>query len=351
MTSVFASATPPLPSLPETAARRAVAATGPEMPLLVGLGLLAAALFSVTFVINRAMSLSGGHWAWTAALRYAFMLPLIAGWIVFRRGPGGLGEALALFRRRPLYWITAGGIGFGVFYTGVCFAADHAPGWIVAATWQSTILATPLVLRAFGARVPRSGIVFMLAIFAGILTVNARRILDGVRLEDVAAGVLPVLVAALAYPIGNQLLNRARHDGDDHTGRVLADPAVGVLLLTLGALPVFALVLLVTTPPPPSSGQILGTAVVALIAGGLATTLFLHARNLSRDPFRIAAVDATQAGEVGFALLGEMLFLGAPAPDLWGWLGLAAVFAGLIGFTVDGAGRTAAADEDPTGTA
>ncbi len=303
----------------------------PGMPRLLGLGLLAAALFSVTFVLNRAMSLGGGHWVWSASLRYFDMALLLVGWLLFRRGPRYLADVLSLFRQRLRFWLVAGGIGFGVFYACCCFAADHAPGWIIAATWQITILATPFVLRAFGARVPLRGLVFLAFIFLGILILNAQRILAGVAPSQILAGVLPVLVAAVAYPVGNQLLNRAKHAGDE-AATMLADPAAAVLLLTLGALPVFTVLILVTMPPLPSEGQIVATGVIALIAGCLATALFLYARNLSSDPFRIAAVDATQAGEVGFALLGEMLVLGAAPPDLLSWIGLVAVVGGLVGF-------------------
>ncbi len=146
-------------------------------------------------------------------------------------------------------------------------------------------------------------------------------------------GMLPVLVAAFAYPIGNQMVNRARHGGSE-TAAALANPAAAVLLLTLGALPFLAGLVLVAAPPPPSIGQLGGTALIALVAGGVATTLFLHARNLSSDPWRIAAVDATQSGEVAFALAGGMLFLGGAPPDLVSWLGLFAVMGGLAGFAV-----------------
>ncbi|MGG7519027.1 multidrug resistance efflux transporter family protein [Allorhizobium undicola] len=306
----------------------------PHMPRLIGLGLLAAALFSVTFVLNRALSLSGGHWAWNAALRYLFMVPLLTGWIVFRGGFGRLGAALRLFRHRLAFWLMAGGVGFGLFYTGICFAADHAPGWIIAASWQATILATPLVLRAFGDKVPLSGLLFMLLIFLGIIIINAGQIMQGISPETVLYGVLPVLGAAFAYPVGNQLLSRIKHEARDEEAALLRDPAVGVLLLTLGALPVFGLLLALTAPPLPGAQQLIGTALVAVVAGGFATTLFLYARNLSRDPLHIAAVDATQAGEVGFALLGEMLFLHAAMPDLYGVIGLCAVLCGLLGFTL-----------------
>lgn len=322
------------------AAAEAVAVEGePGLPGLVGLGLLAAALFSSTFVLNRAMSLAGGAWAWNAALRYIDMAVLMAGWVAFRGGASALGRAWRLFRRRLGFWLAAGGIGFGVFYTGICYAADHAPGWMVAATWQLTILATPLVLRGFGQRVPMRGVLFAVLIVLGIAVLNARALTGGVPLRQALAACLPVLVAAFAYPLGNQMLNRARHGGLDPE-RVLRDPAAAVLLMTLGALPVFGLVLLAVRPGPPSPGQLVSTGLVAVLAGCCATTLFLRARNSSADPYRIAAVDATQAGEVGFALLGEVVLLGGTLPDAAGWAGLAAVTAGLVGFVL-AAGRRA----------
>src|SRR5512145_1787560 len=108
------------------------------MAQLVGLGLLAAALFSVTFILNRAVSLHGGHWAWSAALRYGDMALLLSAWVALRRGPGHLLLVLRAFGRRLPFWLCTGGVGCGIFYAGCCFAADHAPGWVVAATWQIT---------------------------------------------------------------------------------------------------------------------------------------------------------------------------------------------------------------------
>lgn len=305
----------------------------PTTPRLLALGLVAAALFSVTFILNRAISLGGGPWQWSAALRYGDMALLLGGWLAVRRGPAYLAVVVRAFVHRLGFWLCTGGVGFGVFYAGCCYAADHAPGWVVAATWQITILLSPLVLRGFGLRVPLRGVVFLLVAFAGIVLINGQRLGDGIGLEQLLHGVVPVVIAAVAYPVGNQLLNRARHRGGPDAA-LLADPATAVLLPTLGALPFFALLLIVTMPPPPTPDQIASTAVVALFAGCLATALFLYARNLSTEPYRIAAVDATQAGEVGFALLGETLLLGAPLPGLLGWLGLAAVTAGLTGFAL-----------------
>lgn len=41
------------------------------MARLIIIGVLSAFFFSSTFVLNRAMSLQGGNWVWTASLRYS----------------------------------------------------------------------------------------------------------------------------------------------------------------------------------------------------------------------------------------------------------------------------------------
>ena len=75
------------------------------MPRLLGLGLLATALFSVTFVLNRAMSLGGGHWVWSASLRYFDTALLLGGWLLVRRGQRYFIDVLRLFWRRLGFWL------------------------------------------------------------------------------------------------------------------------------------------------------------------------------------------------------------------------------------------------------
>ena len=41
---------------------------------LILLGVLSGAFFSSTFILNEVMSVSGGHWLWSASLRY-FKIP------------------------------------------------------------------------------------------------------------------------------------------------------------------------------------------------------------------------------------------------------------------------------------
>ena len=36
------------------------------------MGLIAAMFFTATFLINRSISIDGGHWFWSASLRFIF---------------------------------------------------------------------------------------------------------------------------------------------------------------------------------------------------------------------------------------------------------------------------------------
>ncbi len=303
------------------------------MTRLIVLGVLAALFFSSTFVLNRSMSLEGGHWVWTASLRFAWMLLLLTGWMLAARGPRGVRAAWALFRGHPLFWTAAGSVGFGVFYALVSFASSYAAGWVVAATWQTTLLATPLVLLAFGRRVPARGVLLTLLIFAGILLVNAEHAGTG-GAGGAWRGALPVVLAAFAYPLGNQMVWEARSGGHGRipalAGPVLDDRFAVVWLMTLGSIPFWLLLALAARPPAPSAGQVASTGVVALLAGVVATTLFLHARQGAREPYELAAVDSTQAAEVVFSLAGEVLLLGAALPGAAGWAGIALTVVGLV---------------------
>lgn len=300
---------------------------------LLGVGLLAALFFSSTFILNRAMSLEGGHWVWSAALRYVWMSAfLIVGPLVIGRGRLLL-DALRLLRSYWRFWLMAGTIGFGVFYAGVTFAASYAPAWVVATTWQITVLASPLVLLAYGRRVPLRGVMFTALIFLGIVLVNVGQV-EAADWSIVWQGALPVMIAAFAYPAGLQMVWEARAGG--HTwlpyivAPVLDDSFARVLLLTLGSLPFWLVALIVTQPPPPTAGQWLSTALVALLSGVIATSLFVYARHQARNAYELAAVDATQAGEVLFALVGDVLLLGGALPDPLAFSGIGLTILGLV---------------------
>lgn len=117
---------------------------------LIFIGVLSGAFFSATFILNELMASQGGHWFWSASLRYVFMWLMLSVIIVAKSGIRTLAALFQLFFEHYKFWCVAGGIGFGLFYAPLCFAADHAPGWVIAATFQFTTVASLLVLWVFG---------------------------------------------------------------------------------------------------------------------------------------------------------------------------------------------------------
>lgn len=308
---------------------------------LLGIGILAAFFFSSTFVLNRAMSLSGGFWVWSASLRYLWMIVFLTiGLLVAGRGRLLL-DSLRLLRRHWLFWLTAGSVGFGIFYAGISFAASYAPSWVVATTWQFTVLASPFVLLLYGRRVPWRGVAFTILIFAGIILVSLGEA-QAAPWQDVILGAVPVLIAAVANPLGLQLVWEASANrGGGGQGRLrshiphISDPALTnpftrVLLMSLGSLPFWLLLIVVTQPPPPTTNQWINTALVAISSGVIATSLFLSARHQAHGAYELAAVDATQSAEVIFSVGGEVLILGGALPGPLGWAGIILTIAGLV---------------------
>jgi drug/metabolite transporter (DMT)-like permease len=301
---------------------------------LILIGLLAGLFFSSTFILNRVMSLEGGHWVWSASLRYGYMILFLVAWFLLFKGPGELKKVFQMFYKNLGFWSLAGTVGFGLFYALICYSADHAPGWVVATTWQFTIIATLFVLLFFGRSFPRKTWLFSAIVLGGVLMVNLSQV-EHTGLKELVTGAVPVLVAAFCYPLGNQMVWEATHGNKklpDVSSPVLDTPFARVLLMSLGSLPLWLLLIVAAAPPPPSAGQLLNTALVALFSGVAATSLFLQARNLSKTAGALAAVDATQSSEVIFALLGEIVIIGAAFPDLFSLVGIGVTCTGIILF-------------------
>lgn len=302
---------------------------------LIMLGTISALFFSSTFVLNRDMSLEGGHWLWTSSLRFGYMFAMLVLYLFFTKGVKYLLEIVRIFSRFWLFWCLAGGIGFGLFYSLLCFSASYAPGWIIATTWQITILATPIILIAIGKQIPLKGLLLTGLIFAGIVLVNMEYAHTATA-REVVFGVIPVLVAAFAYPTGNQMVWEASQSGYKMIPHIehplMQDSFARVLLLTIGSIPFWLILFLFVSPPPPSTGQLFSTAMVALFSGVIATTVFLHARHNCVHPYELAAVDATQSMEVVFSLIGEIIFLQGAFPGPVGTIGIALTIIGLIAY-------------------
>ena len=196
---------------------------------LILLGLLDGALFSSTFVLNELMSHAGGHWFWSASLRYAFMWLLLSVIIIMQHGFGRLKELATLFRQHWQFWCVTGSIGFGIFYTGICYAADHVAGWVVAATFMFTVVTSLLVLLAFGQRFDKKFIAYAVLVFIGVVLVNVSEGLRASAIQTVTStsmndmlllGALPALLAAFCYPIGNQLVWQVSYNSRIYTAKL-----------------------------------------------------------------------------------------------------------------------------------
>ena len=286
-------------------------------------GILGALFFAFTFIFNRSMNLSGGSWMWSASLRYLFSLPMLAV-LVWRKGE--LTGVLSAIKKSPLTWLIWSTVGFGLFYGPLSLASIYGESWFVAATWQITILAGLLLTPLFGQRVPGKQLLMTLVILLGIILIQIPYFGSGLGSGVVRASLL-ILLAAFAYPLGNRkMMVHCKQDQLSTTQRVFGMTLMSVPFWLL--LSVFAGV----GAGLPSGGQILQSLIVAVFSGVVATLLFFEATNLVKHNHKqLAVVEATQAGEVLFTLLGGCLFLGDRLPSLLGFLGIAIVTIGIIG--------------------
>lgn len=284
-------------------------------------GILGALFF--TFIFNRNMNLSGGSWMWSASLRYLFSLPMLAV-LVWRKGE--LTGVLSAIKKAPLTWLIWSTVGFGLFYGPLSLASIYGESWFVAATWQITILAGLLLTPLFGQRVPGKQLLMTLVILLGIILIQIPYFGSGLGSGVVRASLL-ILLAAFAYPLGNRkMMVHCKQDQLSTTQRVFG--------MTLMSMPFWLLLSVFAGVGAglPSGGQILQSLIVAVFSGVVATLLFFEATNLVKHNHKqLAVVEATQAGEVLFTLLGGCLFLGDRLPSLLGYLRIAIVTIGIIG--------------------
>lgn len=296
----------------------------------IAIALLSALFFTSTYVLNRAAAVDGAHWAWTASLRYLITLPLMLPLM----GGGRLRPVLAAVRRHPGAWLGWSGVGFVLFYVCLSAAAASGPSWLIAGTFQLTVVAgmlvAPFLYRDARARIPRAALGVGLLVLAGVLLMqfgHASGKLD-------AAGWLALVlvgVAAFAYPLGNRgLLLHLERVG------IELDATQRVFGMTLASLPAWLAVAAFAYGRAglPSASQVGLAAGVALGAGVIATVLFFKATGLvRRDPVALAAAEAMQAAEILFATAIGVLWLGEAWPRGLAAAGALVVILGIVAFS------------------
>lgn len=280
------------------------------------------------------MELSGGSWIWSASLRYFFMVPLLLLIVMSRKN---LRPLLKVMKEQPKTWILWSFVGFGLFYAPLCFAATYAPGWLTAGTWQITIISGSLLAPLFSetietadgpikirGTIPFKGLAMSLIILFGITLMLIEQA-NHLSLKNVLLGVLPVIIASFAYPLGNRKMM------DVCRGRL--DAYQRVLGMTLASLPFWILLSIYgfITVGTPSKEQTIQSSLVAICSGVIATVLFFHATDMVRGNMqKLAAVEATQSMEVLFTVAGELVLLASPFPSALSWCSMFLIMLGMI---------------------
>ncbi|WP_342581479.1 multidrug resistance efflux transporter family protein [Ureibacillus sp. FSL W7-1570] len=296
----------------------------------ITLGIFAALFFAVTFILNRSMELSGGSWLWSSSLRFFFMLPFLIAIVSYRTGFENLRREM---RENTSKWLLWSFVGFVLFYAPLTFAAAYGPGWLVSGTWQLTIVAGVLLAPLFVTvvdnkiirqKIPLTSLFISSIILIGIMLIQIPQGKE-VTFNHLLLGVIPVVIAAFSYPLGNRKMMELCGSRIDAFERVLG--------MTIASLPAWIIlaVIAICTVGLPSMNQVIQSFIVAVSSGVIATTLFFIATDRVRDhQGKLAAVEATQSMEVVFVIIGEMMILGVPLPDPIALFGLAIIIVGML---------------------
>lgn len=270
------------------------------------------------------MAVDGGNWIWTAAFRYYWMIPLLMILLAFK---GQLKPLFKEMQKNPLQWLLWGTVGFGVFYSLLTFSAEFSPGWLVASIWQTTIIAGVLLapfINKIKTKISPKTLIFSGVILLGVIVMQIGHA-KHVTQKELLLGSIPILIAAVAYPLGNRKMMQITAGKLSAMQRLLG--------MTLASLPFWFLLsfFAVAQGSYPSETQLFQTFIVAVSSGIIATTLFFKATDsVQHDEKTLGAVEATQSTELIFALIGEMIILNSGLPDIFGFVGMGFVILGMI---------------------
>lgn len=298
------------------------------------LGICASFFFAFTFILNQQMHLSGGSWYWSSSLRYIFMLPMLLIIMISKRQ---LKEVIIDIRKKPLPWLLWSTIGFGFFYAPLSFASSYGESWLVAGTWQLTIVAgglmSPLFFKIIKTekgivkirnKIPKKSLLISLLILVGIALMYIEEATD-ISLLNTMLVIIPVIIAAFSYPLGNRKMMEICDSNINTIQRVFG--------MTLCSMPFWIIISLlgISNSGLPGKSQLIQSFIVAVFSGIIATILFFKATDIVKDnSHNIAIIESTQAGEVVFTLLGGILIFHDTVPTTLSLIGLIIVVLGMI---------------------
>lgn len=303
-------------------------------------GIAASFFFAFTFILNRNMHLSGGSWIWSACLRYFFTFLIMA--LIIWKGPPprtshnsrpgggscemgyGFSRIHKMIAKRPWAWIIWSTVGFGFFYAPLSLAADFGESWLIAASWQMTIVMGILMTPLFHSRIPLKNLFASGVILFGVFLLQMHNVIN-LNWHTISLTLFPMLIAAISYPLGNRKMMLVCKDELSTIERIYG--------MTLCSLPFWFLLSLfgIMQVGLPSPEQLIQTFGSALFSGVIATILFFKATDLVKsDQKQLAVIESTQSGEVLFTLLGGILLLKDTPPDWLGMIGILFIVSGMI---------------------
>jgi drug/metabolite transporter (DMT)-like permease len=291
------------------------------------LGILSSFFFAFTFVLNRQMDIAGGSWIWSASLRYFFMFFILLVYMILKKQ---LINVITSIKKSPISWFVWSTVGFGLFYAPLCFASSYGASWLVAGTWQITIIAGALLSPMFfkklekKSRIPKKSIMNSTIILVGIFIMQFQEA-KNISFLNAFIITVTVLIAAFSYPLGNRKMMEICDNKLTTLERIFG--------MTLCSLPFWIVLSLMGLPyiGPPSSNQIAQSLIVAIFSGIIATTLFFKATELVKtNPLKLSIVESTQAGEILFTLLMGVIIFKDNLPSFLGFIGLSLIIIGMI---------------------
>lgn len=292
-------------------------------------GIIASFFLSSTFLINSLIAESGGHWAWTANLRTFFLIPILALVLLINKKLRPLLQAIA---SKPMIFIKWGLTGFGILYTSVALASLYAPGWMIAATFQINILAgiflAPFIYKDHRRKIPKQAVLLSVLILVGVLVMQFEKTASSGTSSGIVISFVLVVIGAIVWPLGNRKLMVVLEEHNLQLNAVQR-----VLGMSIGSIPLLIVLAIIgyTQSGLPPISQCQASLYSALFSGFLGGAAFYHATQMvHKNPITIAAIEATQALEIIFTLLGEMILLGTSFPGTYGQIGMLIVFTGLI---------------------
>ncbi|MGP4062931.1 DMT family transporter [Halobacillus sp. H74] len=300
----------------------------------IALGILSSMFFAVTFILNRSMELEGGSWMWSSSLRFLFMVPFLLLIVLMRSNRK---QVFIELKKEPWKWLTWSFVGFVLFYAPLTYAATYGPGWLVAGTWQFTIIGGILVAPFFFKvertstgivkrrhRIQTKSLAISLIILIGVLLIQQQKASE-LTIVQVIIGIGPVILAAFAYPLGNRKMMELCEGKLDTFQRILG--------MTIASLPFWLIIsgVAVSKVGLPSTSQVTQSFIVAICSGVIATTLFFIATNrVKHHQGKLATVEATQSTQILFVIAGEMLMLASPLPTGIALVGVLFIILGII---------------------